>query len=60
MKTVTVLLSAYNGVPFLPDQLDSLLAQSRPVDHILVRDDGSTDGTPDLLASYAARYPSIS
>lgn len=49
---VQVLLSTYNGAPYLQEQLDSLLAQDYPNLRILIRDDGSTDGTLDLLGEY--------
>ena len=50
-----VLLSAYKGETYLPQQLDSLLAQTLPGVEILVRDDGSHDGTCAILAEYANR-----
>lgn len=50
-----VLLSGYNGGRFLREQLDSLLAQTLGGVEILVRDDGSTDGTREILAEYADR-----
>lgn len=53
MSGAAVLLSTYNGESCLPVLLDSLLSQSRPPDRILVRDDGSTDGTCTVLAEYA-------
>jgi biofilm PGA synthesis N-glycosyltransferase PgaC len=37
--------------------LDSVAAQSLPPARMLVVDDGSTDGTPAILADYAARLP---
>lgn len=49
MKTVTVLLSTYNGEAYLPALLDSLYAQRDMRVRILVRDDGSADGTADIL-----------
>lgn len=55
--SVVVLLSAYNGVRFLPEQLDSLRAQTLPPTVVLVRDDGSSDGTPEFLCAYAAAHP---
>ena len=43
---ITILLSTYNGVKFLREQIDSLLAQDNIKDiKILARDDGSNDGS---------------
>lgn len=52
MKKVLVLLSTYNGEKYLKQQLDSLLAQQGVDLSILVRDDGSTDGTINILQEY--------
>lgn len=46
---VTVVLSTFNGSAFLPQQLESLYAQTHSGIRILVRDDGSSDGTRDIL-----------
>ena len=51
MKLV-ILLSTYNGEKYLKKQLDSLFAQSTNNFQIIVRDDGSTDGTLKILKSY--------
>lgn len=50
-----VLLSAYNGERYLREQLESLLSQTREGVEILVRDDGSSDGTRAILDEYASR-----
>lgn len=55
MSDTLVLLSTYNGETYLREQLDSILKQSIPVD-VLVRDDGSTDGTVHILQEYAHIY----
>ncbi len=39
--------------------LDSVLGQTRPPDLWVIVDDGSADGTPEILADYAARHPSL-
>ncbi len=57
MQTVTILLSTYNGEKYLSKQLDSLLAQQGVNVRILVRDDGSTDRTLEILEDYKARFP---
>ena len=49
MKKVNILLSTYNGQDYLEEQLRSLLEQRGVEIDILVRDDGSTDGTRDIL-----------
>jgi len=48
-----VIIPTYNRRDLLPRALDSVLAQTVPVDEIIVIDDGSTDGTDDMLR---ARY----
>lgn len=48
-----VLLSSYNGEKYLREQVDSLLSQTLDGVEILVRDDGSTDGTRTILEAYA-------
>lgn len=57
MKDVQILLSTYNGEKYLREQLDSYLGLSC-FDRIkvLIRDDGSTDGTREILLEYRDRY----
>ncbi|MBQ2770786.1 MAG: glycosyltransferase [Clostridia bacterium] len=50
----TVLLSAYNGAAHIREQLDSILSQTLPPEEIIVRDDGSKDGTLTILKEYQA------
>lgn len=42
-------MCTYNGAQFLPAQLKSIFAQTRPPDEIVVCDDGSTDETRSLI-----------
>ncbi|HEX5739873.1 MAG TPA: glycosyltransferase family 2 protein [Hydrogenophaga sp.] len=54
---VVVLLPVYNGARYLPEQLDSILAQSLSDLLILCRDDGSRDDSVAVLHRYARQYP---
>ncbi|WP_028388428.1 glycosyltransferase family 2 protein [Legionella fairfieldensis] len=58
MKLVAI-LSTYNGETYLGAQLDSILQQTLPCDLILIRDDGSTDNTLQILTAYKAAHPQI-
>ncbi len=49
---VTTVIPVYNGVNYLRHTLDSLAKQTRHPDRVIVLDDGSTDGTCDLVRSY--------
>ena len=54
--TISVVIPTYNSGALLKQTLDSVLAQTRAPDEIIVVDDGSTDGTPDWVrAHYGAR-----
>jgi glycosyltransferase involved in cell wall biosynthesis len=59
LKRVDVLMATYNGAAYLREQIDSVLAQEGVALRLVVRDDGSRDATPAILADYAARYPEI-
>jgi glycosyltransferase involved in cell wall biosynthesis len=50
---VEVLVSTYDGERWVAAQLDSVLAQTHPSLRVLVRDDGSRDGTLAVLERYA-------
>ena len=50
---ISVVIPTYNRAPLLPMTLDAVLIQSPRPHEVIVVDDGSTDDTPRLLASYA-------
>jgi glycosyltransferase involved in cell wall biosynthesis len=52
---ISVLIPAYNCQATIRETLDSVLAQTRAADEILVIDDGSTDQTPEILEFYKPR-----
>ena len=59
MPRVQVLLACYNGEKYIAQQLDSILGQTGVSVELMIRDDGSTDGTRDILADYDARFDRI-
>lgn len=52
--SVSIVIPNFNYREFLPECIESALAQTIPCEVIVV-DDGSTDGSADLVASYARR-----
>ena len=50
--TISAVIPAYNNAGFVGRAIDSVLAQSRAADEIIVVDDGSTDNTADIVRSY--------
>lgn len=57
---VSVIIPTYNYARFLREAIDSALAQTRPALEVIVVDDGSTDGTRELLAEYGERIRVLS
>ena len=55
----SVLLPTYNRADFLARSVGSVLAQHESSWELLVADDGSTDGTPDVLAHWCRHDPRI-
>lgn len=53
--SVAVVVATYNGAKYLRPQLDSILSQTYPVNEIIIQDDGSTDGTLDILRQYVEK-----
>ena len=56
---LSVIVPAYNAEKTIRQCLDSILAQTRPVDELIVVNDGSKDTTEAILREYAERYPDI-
>lgn len=59
MSTIAAIIPLYNGAAYIEVAVRSVLGQERPVDEIIVVDDGSTDNGPSLVAAMAAEYPMI-
>jgi glycosyltransferase involved in cell wall biosynthesis len=54
---IFILMSTYNGKDYLAEQLNSIIEQTCKDWQLLIRDDGSTDGTPEIIKSYIRQYP---
>ncbi|MFV3074565.1 glycosyltransferase family 2 protein [Niveispirillum fermenti] len=54
---IEILLATYNGARYLPEMIRSLDGQDAPSFRVLVRDDGSTDGTQAILMAWRDRCP---
>ncbi|RYE42073.1 MAG: glycosyltransferase family 2 protein [Hyphomicrobiales bacterium] len=51
--SVAVFMSTYNGENHINEQLNSILCQLTSHDRLIVRDDGSSDSTVDIIKSYS-------
>ena len=54
LPKVVILLATFNGLRWLPEQIDSILAQENVSVRIIALDDASTDGTREWLVEQAA------
>lgn len=58
-KRISVVLASYQGAAYIEEQLDSLLAQTRQPDEVLLRDDGSSDDTLAIVQAWQQRHPAF-
>lgn len=56
---LSIIIPAYNAESYIGELLDSLLPQMQPDVEVICVDDGSTDGTLNVLDSYAREHESI-
>jgi glycosyltransferase involved in cell wall biosynthesis len=57
MPSVSIAMATYNGERYLRQQLASLATQSHLPSELVITDDGSTDGTLNLVDDFAASAP---
>jgi glycosyltransferase involved in cell wall biosynthesis len=53
---VAILLCSFNGARFIREQLDSIAAQTHTDWKVWVSDDGSSDGTLEILSEYRGKW----
>jgi len=56
---ISVYITSYNQREYLKEAIESVLAQTLPAKQIVVVDDASKDGSQDLIADYARKYPEL-
>jgi hypothetical protein len=54
---IDVLMATWNGSRFIEEQLDSLFCQTFQNFRLIVRDDGSSDSTLQIIEKYRSRRP---
>lgn len=51
-ELISCIVPAYNSGKYITETLDSIFAQTYPAIEVIVADDGSTDGTQDIVRTY--------
>lgn len=59
MTSVSIGMPVYNAEKYLDEALASLASQTFSDLHIIISDNASTDATPDIISTWAARDPRI-
>ncbi|WP_270640599.1 glycosyltransferase [Longibaculum muris] len=59
MKSISVVLTTYNGEKYIAEQLESICTQTITPNEVLIFDDGSTDNTENICFSLARKYKKI-
>jgi len=55
---IDILLATYNGEKYISEQINSILDQTYSNWNIIIRDDGSTDNTLNIIDDFVAKHPS--
>ena len=53
-STVLIMMASYNGKKYIEEQIESIRSQTYPNWKLIIQDDGSTDGTLEIVEKYAA------
>ena len=52
-------INNYNNEAFLRECLGSVYSQTHPFDEVLIVDDGSTDGSLEIISEFSSKYPNL-
>lgn len=55
--SISVAMCTFNGKLFLPSQLESIVSQDRPPNELVVCDDGSSDGSDEIVRQFSRVAP---
>lgn len=53
MSEISVIIPVYNGQQYIKSAIDSILSQTLKNFELIIIDDGSSDGTPEIITKYA-------
>jgi len=56
-ELISVVMPCYNAAPYVEEAVESVLGQGYPQVELIVVDDGSTDGSTEILQRLATDYP---
>lgn len=59
MVTLSIIIPVYNVEQYLAECLDSIFVNNAFKGEVICVDDGSTDGSPEILASYCSHYGNL-
>ena len=57
--SVSVVMAAYNGEKYLPQQIDSIISQMNPDDELIISLDPSDDRSEQIIRDYCMKYSNI-
>lgn len=59
IQRISVYITSYNQKNYLLEAIESVLNQTLSPYEVIIVDDCSTDGSQEVIASYASRYPDL-
>lgn len=55
MREIEILMATYNGEKYIKEQIESIISQTYKNWNLLIRDDGSTDRTLDIIREFVIK-----